>query len=269
MVKKLFKHEINAYLRVMSPVYACLLGVALIGRIIQIFEADTTIYELVNGSSIFVYIISLLVCFGFSSFFSIVRFYKNLFTGEGYLTFTLPVTPTEHLYVKLLTSVLFGFISTVAVSVSCIVITFGDIFKEIINAIAYLLDKIIEKTGIHFFLYLFEFLIGLFLSACFSSLLFYMCIAIGQLSKKNRVLCAVGVYFAYYFVSQIIGTIFGIVFTVLADTTLIGIIVEFAGRHPFAFIHIILCLFIVITAVVSFIFFLVTRSIMTKKLNLE
>ena len=102
MVKKLFKHEIKAYLRIMIPVYVCLLAVALLGRVIQFFEADTFIYSFVNGSSIFVYVVAIIACFGFSSVFSIVRFYKNLFTDEGYLTFTLPVKISQILNSKII-----------------------------------------------------------------------------------------------------------------------------------------------------------------------
>lgn len=273
MVKKLFKHEIKAYLRIMIPVYICLLAVALLGRVIQFFEADTIIYSFVNGSSIFVYVVAILVCFGFSSVFSIVRFYKNLFTGEGYLTFTLPVTPTQHLWVKLLTSLLFGFFSFIVTMVSIMVITAGDVLGEIAKATAYLLGKVVERLTLegwfHGLAYFLEGIILLFLTSCSGILLYYACIAIGQLSKKNRVLCAVGVYFGYYFITQIIGTVLGVAFTYMATTPVMDRIAEFISAHPIAFIHIILCAAIIFAAAISFVFFYITRRIMTKKLNLE
>ncbi|MBE6761098.1 MAG: hypothetical protein E7551_02310 [Ruminococcaceae bacterium] len=273
MVKKLFKHEINAYLRVMLPVYICLGGVALLGRLIQLFEADTTIYALVNGSSIFVYVISILVCFGFSTFFSVVRFYKNLFTGEGYLTFTLPVTPTQHLLVKLLTSILFNFISTIAVWISFMIFTVGDVLNEVTKAFTYLCGKAVQTFAfdewLHLSLYLLEFLVCIFLGACSGVLLYYVCIAIGQLSRKNRALCAVGVYFGYYFITQIIGTVLGVLLTVFATSPVMEKIGEFIEAHTTSFIHILLCSVIIIEVVISFVFFHITRKIMTKKLNLE
>ncbi|MBO5231734.1 MAG: hypothetical protein J6B88_03850 [Clostridia bacterium] len=273
MVKKLFKHEIKAYLRVMLPVYICLFGVALLGRIIQFFENDNTIYSLVNGSSIFVYVVAILVCFGFSSFFSVVRFYKNLFTGEGYLTFTLPFTPTQHLIVKLLTAILFNFLSAIVAFISFMIFTFGDVLNEVIKAITYLFGKAMETFAfnewLHTLLYSLEFSVILFLAASYGILLYYVCIAIGQISKKNKILCAVGVYFAYYFVTQILGTVFGIVLTSIADSPLMEKIGDFIIVHPLASIHIVFCAIIVVEAVISFVLFQITRKIMTKKLNLE
>ena len=154
MVKKLFKHEINAYLRIMLPVYGCLMIVAILGRFIQLFEADTTVYAVINGSSIFAYVVGVLICFGFSTFFSVVRFYKNLFTGEGYLSLTLPATPTQHLWVKLLTSLLFGFTSFIVVILSLMVIMAGDVFNEVTKALVYMAKIFIPKIGFHIWLYL-------------------------------------------------------------------------------------------------------------------
>ena len=269
MVKKLFKHEINAYLRIMLPVYVCLMGVAILGRLIQIFEADTTIYSVINGSSIFAYVVAVLICFGFSTFFSITRFYKNLFTGEGYLTFTLPATPTQHLWVKLLTSMLFAFASFVVVLLSLMTITLGDAFNECVKALVYMAKIYIPKIGFHIWLYLLEAVILLILTVSFGYLLYYACISIGQLSKKNRVLCAVGVYIGYYFITQILATIFGVVLTVIANTPFMKVISQFAENHTYAFVHIIFCVLIVLAAVMSFVCFIITRHIMTKKLNLE
>ena len=269
MVKKLFKHEINAYLRIMLPVYGCLMIVAILGRFIQLFEADTTVYAVINGSSIFAYVVGVLICFGFSTFFSVVRFYKNLFTGEGYLTFTLPATPTQHLWVKLLTSLLFGFTSFIVVILSLMVIIAGDVFNEVTKALVYMAKIFIPKIGFHIWLYLLEAVILLILTASFGVLLYYTCISIGQLSKKNRVLCAVGVYIGYYFITQILGTIFMVVMTFFATTPFMEAIARFAVDHTYAFIHIILCILIVLTAVMSLVCFIITRHIMTKKLNLE
>ena len=269
MVKKLFKHEINAYLRIMLPVYGCLMIVAILGRFIQLFEADTTVYAVINGSSIFAYVVGVLICFGFSTFFSVVRFYKNLFTGEGYLTFTLPATPTQHLWVKLLTSLLFGFTSFIVVILSLMVIMAGDVFNEVTKALVYMAKIFIPKIGFHIWLYLLEAVILLILTASFGVLLYYTCISIGQLSKKNRILCAVGVYIGYYFITQILGTIFMVVMTFFATTPFMEAIARFAVDHTYAFIHIILCILIVLTAVMSLVCFIITRHIMTKKLNLE
>ena len=57
----------------------------------------------------------------------IVRFYKNLFTGEGYLSFTLPVTPGQQLFTKALVSFLFSVITIIVILVSSIIAMGTDV----------------------------------------------------------------------------------------------------------------------------------------------
>ena len=59
----------------------------------------------------------------------VIRFYKNLFTKEGYLTFTLPVTSTQHILVKSTTAVLVQIVSIIAIMLSFYVFTFPK-FKD-------------------------------------------------------------------------------------------------------------------------------------------
>ena len=80
MVKKLFKYEFLAYIRVLFPVYIAMLGVSVLGRILMIFENDTTSSDLLIGSSIFMYGATVLVAFGFVGIYAITRFQKNMFS---------------------------------------------------------------------------------------------------------------------------------------------------------------------------------------------
>ena len=54
MVKKLFKHEFLAYMRILSVVYVILLTVAAATRIIQLFESDSIYYKIVSVFSQFI-----------------------------------------------------------------------------------------------------------------------------------------------------------------------------------------------------------------------
>ena len=103
MVKKLFKHEILAYFRMLMPVYIILCLTATMSRILQFFEesAISGIYETVFGSTIIIYFISVAAALMLPTIFIIVRFYKNMYSAEGYLTHTLPVTVDAHILIKL------------------------------------------------------------------------------------------------------------------------------------------------------------------------
>ena len=150
MVKKLFKHEIAYYMRSMLPVYGILGAIAVFGRIIQFFEADNTIYNTVNIIAILSYVVAIIAVMAMSYVFTITRFYRHLFTSEGSLSFTLPVTPTQHILTKLTTAVITHAASLVVILLSACIITAGDVLVEVIKAAAYIVDLIPERLAFTF-----------------------------------------------------------------------------------------------------------------------
>lgn len=269
MVKKLFKHEFIAMAKFLLPVYIVLPCIALLGRIIQFFENDSVIYNIVYGSSSLFFGIGLFATIFLTGIFSIVRFYKNLFSSEGYLSFTLPVTPAQHLTVKALTSVCFMFFSVLTILISVGFLTAGEVFAEIIKAASYLVVKGTEYLGVHLWLYLLEFILLLAFASLTGLLIIYACISIGQTFKKNRIIAAVGVYFAYYFLTQIIGTVIIILFAAFGKYIPFEQLGNWIALHPYASVHIFFGVFLVLLMIGSAIFFTISRFIITRKLNIE
>ena len=273
MVKKLFKHEFFAYWRTMSIVYLVLFTVAGAGRIIQFFETDSTHYNIVFTFSCITYGISILAVLGFTFVLGIVRFYRNLFTAEGYLAFTLPVTPSQHIWVKAATAVCMQLVTLVAVLLSFCIITAGELLVEIWKAAVYLLGQLWEAIGAQSIAIGSE-LAVLFVLGMFSSvLLYYTFIAIGQLFKKHRILAAVGAYFVYYILSQVVSAVLTVVLSVVAVSGALEEfftwLVDFARNQPYTLIHCtlgIIGLFIIAGCLIEF---WIVRRIITKKLNLE
>jgi hypothetical protein len=277
MVKKLFKHEFAYYLRSMLPIYGILLAIAAVSRVIQFFEADNTVYNTLNIISILTYVVGIIAVFAMTMVFTITRYYRNLFTSEGYLSFTLPVTPTQHILTKLSTAVIVHTVSLVVVLISVCIITAGDVLIEVGNAIHYIIDLIPERLAITFkettagewqvniWLFAAEFIL-LVLAACiYQMLLFYGCITVGQMFHKNRVLAAVGVYFGYYMVTQAIGTVLVIVSQFLPWEDLSLIFLD----APIGCIHSLLIGYTLLNLLVATALFFVSRIIIRRKLNLE
>lgn len=270
MVSKLFKHELEYYIRSLVPMYIILGIVAVMGRFVQFFEAETAAYEILQGSSVFMLIVACLAAVFLSVLFAIVRFYKNMFSGEGYLTMTLPVTPTQHLWVKLMAALLANVTTFVAVGLAVCIFTLGPWLVEIYKAIAYLYHQVANQMHGNLGWYFVE-MIPLFLvSMAATLLLYYACMSVGQLAKKNRVLAAVGAYFGLYVINQILGT----VLMVVATTS--GIFEKFAEwflslteQQMFGYGHGFIWLGTAWSAVIGLVFFLVSRFILSKKLNLE
>jgi len=266
MVKKLYKHECEAYLRVWIPMQLVLLGVALLARGVQLFESDTIAYNIINGSSILAFALAVIVSLGLTFVFSVVRFYKNLFTGEGYLTFTLPVTPTCHILTKLFTALAFQAATVLVALLAVSVVTAGDVFAAILKAIAYLWKVAYDKLGTAWLFYVAEVCVLLVVMILTTTMLYYTCLAVGQLFNKNRVLAAVGVYFGYYFVTQVFGTVLVVLGYM---TSLLDEIEFFFAYHTQEAMHWTFCGCIVWYGLLGAAYALLTRYILCRKLNLE
>ena len=269
MVKKLFKHEFIAYMRALLPMHLILLGVACLTRFVYFFEEETTIFNIIGTSSIIALVVASVVCLVMTFFNVITRFYKNMFTNEGYLSFTLPVTVDQHILVKVITGCLFIIFSLIFIVVAVLTASAGVLAVELIKAGVYLLKFLAEQIGSGFAGYVVEAIILALVTVISGILLFYACIALGQLSNKNRKIAAIGVYFGYYFVFQIFGTIMIILFSELQGSPLFISIVNFIDTHPKATIHIGFWIGIVWTAILGLVYYAITRYIMKNKLNLE
>lgn len=269
MVKKLIKHEFMALARMLVPMYIILLGLSVITRVIAFFENDSVVYDIISGSSVAVLTIALVVGVVYTLVSCIIRFYRNLFTKEGYLTFTLPVSVNQHLLTKLITGVVACFASYAVVFAAFCIATSGDLLVELFKAAGYIFGKASEDIGVHFGLYIAEAVILFIVSSCTELMLFYACMCIGQLAKRSRVLLALGVYFGYYYLTQIIVTVGMVILTFVEDSEIFINLIDWIIENPEATGHIAISGSIVISLVLGGVYYLIAHTIMKKKLNLE
>lgn len=269
MVKKLFKHESLAYLRVWLPMMLILFTVAIFGKIMYLFNIDSLSLRIIKSSATVIYVISAIAAIGLTCVFSVVRFYKNLYSCEGYLSFTLPVTPTNHITVKLITACLFQIGSILCFILSLLIITGSEFKREFLANFKSVTDVLYTACGNHLILYIIELVTLALLAMIIGNLIFYMCITIGQTFKKNRVIGAVIVYFIYYIIKQIVGTLLitgGMLIESIADTRAIS---AYASSHPISMIHTGLLIAVALECIFAALYFCITRYVMKNKLNLE
>ena len=269
MVKKLYKHEFLAWLRVVPFFWVATLFTAGVNRIVQIFENDTLYYKILMTSSLIIYFIALFVTLAAPTVFSIVRFYKNFFTGEGYLTFTLPATKRQLLWVKISTAVCLSAASALACILSGCIVMAGEVLDEVWKAAIYLLQKLPTDGVLHLSGWALEFLVLILLGAVGSHLYYYTCICIGQTFRKNRVLAAVGVHFGFYVVSQVLGTVLTVALTILGEIGAWEPLSEFFISNPKLSIHLIFAVSILLYMLMCWVYWAVCHWVIRKKLNLE
>ncbi len=271
MVGKLLKHEIAALGKLMFPVLCAVLGVGVFTRILQFFASDSVTYAIVETSSYVILFIAMFVSVILALIFGVVRYYKNLFTGEGYLTFTLPVTASQHIWIKAVVAVMFMAGAVVASVVALAIAFLGRDLADLWDAFVYLWKLMVQKdiNVTHIVFYAIEGIILLIAYAFMMFFLYYSCITIGQTAKKNRVAMAVLVYFIYYVITQVLGTIFIILLSVYEYLIPMEKIVKFVEKNTYLCGHLFLIGFTVFFAIMVLIYYLICHTIIRKKLNLE
>lgn len=269
MVRKLLKYEIFAYARTLTPMYLILLGISVLCRLVQLFENDGVSYGIVFTSSVVALVITLIACIGMTAVFGVVRFYKNLYSAEGYLSFTLPVTPTAHLVSKTAAQLIFQAIAVAVCLLAGAVATLGEVLREVLLAADWLMGELFAACGHNAALYVIELLVLLAVGVAYAYLMCCTCITVGQTAKKNRILMAFGAYFVWYLITQVVGTVFLVVVALLSQAGLLDEITRLITRYPQQFLHVALIGATLLATAVSAVFFFVSHRIMSRRLNLE
>jgi hypothetical protein len=117
MLKKLLKYEFKATIRIFTPIYIAILLVSIVNRLVRLTEIKLAF----NLTSIV--LAGLFVALGVLTIIGVVqRFNKNLLSDEGYLMFTLPVSSTELIISKLITTIVWTIASAIVAVLSFIIL---------------------------------------------------------------------------------------------------------------------------------------------------
>ena len=270
MVKKLLKYELMYYLRTLGLFLPIVLVIGLVTKIFIMLDGNNALSSIAIGSSVLMLAIACAAIVMLSTVVSIIRFYKNMYSSEGYLTFALPITCDQHIFVKLLSSLICQLVCLVTAVLAVVVAISGKPLNEVVDFLSDGFREFFELYGAGNAVgYIIEAVLLLLTSVVSNLLLFYTCITVGQTARKNRVLMAIVAYFVYYVITQTIGTVFAITVTVLESIGALDALDEWFTAHSALMIHSYLCVAIVVNAALVFAFWYVTKKIMSKKLNLE
>lgn len=129
-----------------------------------------------------------------------LRYFRNFYTDEGYLTFTLPVKQSTLLHSK----ILMGFLSMVATGAvlnlnGIAMLSVGGVFhQEFWKEFHRIISELWSELGLYLPLYLLEiFMIFLALSLL-SMLIIYFCISFSAIMvKKAKVFCAIALIYGF------------------------------------------------------------------------
>lgn len=261
MLGNLIKHEFKATSRILVPLYIVLICISIINRFLFQSGINEGIFAFFTGFLMITQILLIVAILITTVLFMVIRFYKNLLSDEGYLMFTLPVNTHQLIISKLLVTIIWIFVSIIAILSSLYIVfatsgSIGLIIREIQRAFA----ELKASFGGNSVLLIIDLILMLLLSAVTNMLMIYSSIAIGQLFSKHRIVASFVSYVVIYNIMQLIMVLVLVILSYILSGNL-----NFAAIMP----QVIFPVIIIITSLTCVAFYITTYCIFEKKLNLE
>lgn len=264
MLGKLIKHEFKATSRIFLPLYLILVCVTLFGKLI-ITSGIIRNFEAIEVMLLLVYIFFIFVLFVTTMIYLVMRFYKNLFSDEGYLMFTLPVKPWQLITSKLISAFIWNIGSMILTVMSIVFLVINEtVIREVSIAYRIALNYFKTNAGIDIGFIIFWLAAGIIIFTLYQILMVYASIALGQMMGKHRILGAFASFMIIYIIMQVISFAY---MAVMGFSNLSETIQE--SEILFNFYGNIIQGTLLISLVFAVAFYLITNYILNKKLNLE
>lgn len=284
MLKKLIKYEWKNTSKMGGIILLAIAGMTLIGVLgialpISYLSNETITDE--NGLFatllIMTVMMSMMLCFftlvgvsyGLMIYFG-VRFYKTMYSEEGYLTHTLPVTPRQLFLSKTLVAGLWyllvglGIVLSVGILIGTgFIIPLGgfDGIRRFLAMMPDMLDSVPWADVIHGIIYV---LAAMLITPFSTMIMLFGSLTVGQLFNRFRAFMGILVYIGVTFVNSILANIIRLPFALLAaiagEESALGRFFLFFGSYDMV---------IIVALGVAVAFYFISQHILKKKLNLE
>ena len=127
MLGKLFKYEFRHTAKTMFLTYAALglftlMASAALYRMNRGLDSDKTFFTVLSTTMLILYIIAIIAIYCVDFIYLIYQYYKTMYSAQGYLTHTLPVSPTAVFSVKILAMFVWMFFSSMLSVLSVLIL---------------------------------------------------------------------------------------------------------------------------------------------------
>ena len=209
MIRKLLKYDILSLYKVIcfisvAPIIASVVGGFALRYLNStdfetVYSSDTAAFaENVASFTYFISILAIIAAMVSMTIFIFARFYKNLYTDEGYLTFTLPASHRDILVSKTINAVIWTCYQ-ILLSLICICIytlicgNLGDALSGMWKLVAWCFETVGAWMVVYIILGALAALGGILFSVC----LIQFCITTGALfAKKAKLIAGIATYYA-------------------------------------------------------------------------
>lgn len=265
MLGKLIKNEFNATARTFGAMYLIVFIITAALKIFvevqDIFQLDNAVINILGVVTTTAFALGIIGVIIGTFILILKRFYDSMLKSEGYLTFTLPATVGQHIASKSIVSYVWIVASGVFIFAIVIILFLGhsspfvamrDSFSEMI--------KIINQQ--HLWSYVFEVIAVLAIAAYNYIAMGYACFSVGQAWTKSKIVGAFVTYIVFNIITEIITSVCMVVMFGDMDT-LNNVNIGDAFFHP-------LMIFVIVELLIlSIIYTVITRIMLSRKLNLE
>jgi len=193
MLGKLLKHEWIATARKYGLFYLVLAAMTVFAAVLHAVPVELTIFRIVETIFLGLYVITLIAVMVCSFGMAVIRFYQNMVSDEGYLTFTLPVKVEALMATKVLVGLFWQVITVFLLlgSVFCVYVL-GHV--EVSTFFGKLADSF-NGSGITLVMVA----VLLLVSVMYQLMLCYFSVSVGQSFQGNKIVGAVVTYVAVDF----------------------------------------------------------------------
>ncbi len=283
MIRKLLKYDIRALYKVIFFVSVAAIVSSVLGgfalRYLDYYNSEYQEFDMTDAEQFamsvanFTFFVSVLAVIATVVVITVLvfsRFYKNLYTDEGYLTFTLPASHREILISKTANAVIWTCYQ-ILLSLICIFI-YDFICDKTIDALNVIWELIaggFDAVGAWMIVYIFLGAVATLGSLAFSVCLIQLCITIGALlARRAKLIVGIASYYAITAVLNFILQIFFTAFILGGLDMFFGFLFDqsFIGRH-IIYTAIMLSLSLIALGLAAVMHF-ATKRLIDKKLNL-
>lgn len=243
------------------------------------FEPNIATVSLVILLAIVIFIsyVAVIAYMVLSTIMIMKRYYTNLFTDEGYLTFTLPVSTDYILNAKILAGVLWNAITMVvtvgAFAAIIVCVISPEHVGDVVDIYADMFSVFFgggELSGGNLVFYCIEYIVYILIALFFGILLMYVAITVASvIAKKARVILGIGIYAGATAVISTVTSVGSVIISVVSAEMTEGL-EEYSSAMNYLSVqaHIQMIFMIVIYGVVSVGAYLLNRYLLKNKLNL-
>lgn len=207
MLGRLMKYDMKYMARILPWLYLGGIGFSALVTTFILVITDATILLLGTYAAYFLFTIAVEAIAVCSSIFMMVRIYRNMFSDEGYLTFTLPVKNGDVLNSKILTGAIWSFFSfivaltMVALPVAAAIYKAPELLDEDGIGLGYIVDSLIKQLSaglagneVKLIILVLLVLILAVVSAFFAPAFYSFCCAITHKVKRARAFASVAIF---------------------------------------------------------------------------